>query len=70
MDVIYTIGPIRREQDGTAPHYTECVSSPTPLDFGLANHSLNLGCAPDGAAVVVLQWDAQRTLLRAAILRS
>ncbi len=62
-DIIYTIGP-STGAGGTAPHYTECVSSPTPLDFGLANHSLNLGCAPDGAAVVILQWTAQNTPAR------
>jgi len=54
-DVTYCIGPVLITGD-PYPNYTECVSSPTPLPFGIANFSQDT-CTPDGCAAVVFQWE-------------
>ncbi len=59
VDVTYCIGPIQ-QGSYAAPNYTECVQSPTPLPFGIANTSQD-SCTPDGCAVVVFEWDDATT---------
>jgi hypothetical protein len=54
-DQLYCIGPVLITGD-PYPNYTECVDSPTPLPFGIANKSLD-DCTPDACAVAVFEWE-------------
>lgn len=60
VDVLYCIGPSEasvQATGATAPQYTECVSNPVSLPFGIANHSLDT-CTPDACAAVVFEWES------------
>jgi hypothetical protein len=55
VDVLYCIGPISTG-GYSAPSYIECVDVPTPLPFGIANHSLD-SCTPEGCGAIVFEWE-------------
>ena len=58
VDVTYCIHPSTASVNlsgATAPQYTECVSNPVSLPFGIANHSLD-GITPEGCAAIVFEW--------------
>jgi len=54
-DVLYCVKGILAT-GALTPNYLECVSAPTPLPFGIANHSLD-SCTPEGCAAVVFEWE-------------